>query len=128
MSTAPVFLFAVVAVVVVVLLPPATLFVDAFGLVHRPKSFGCPACSALCHRSARMRSPLARASGTLGNFFPVVSLPTRMMCAREFNQGEIAEHLEHDYRADLAKLAQKFGTMIESIDDIEEVHVSEIDG
>lgn len=45
-----------------------------------------------------------------------------------FNEAEIVEHLEHDYRADLALLATKFGTMIERVEDIEEVHVTELDG
>lgn len=31
-------------------------------------------------------------------------------------------------QADLATLATKFGTMIESVDDIEDVHVAELDG
>lgn len=50
------------------------------------------------------------------------------MALDEFNGAEIVNHLEHDYRADLALLATKFGTMVESVDDIEEVHVAEIDG
>lgn len=50
------------------------------------------------------------------------------MATGDFNPVEIVDHLEHDYKGDLALLAQKFGTMIESVDDIEEVHVSEIDG
>lgn len=50
------------------------------------------------------------------------------MVLEEFNKAEIVNHLEHDYRADLALLATKFGTMIEEVDDIDEVHVAEIDG
>lgn len=46
----------------------------------------------------------------------------------DFNGAEIVDHLEHDYMGDLALLATKFGTMIGAIEDIEEVHVSEIDG
>ena len=45
-----------------------------------------------------------------------------------FNEAEIVEHLELDYMADLALLATKFGTMIERVEDIEEVHVTELDG
>lgn len=45
-----------------------------------------------------------------------------------FNEAEIVQHLEHDYRADLAVLATKFGTMIERVEDITEVYVSELDG
>lgn len=50
------------------------------------------------------------------------------MVLEEFNESEIMDHLEHDYMEDLGLLAIKFGTMIGSIEDIEEVHVSEIDG
>lgn len=51
-----------------------------------------------------------------------------MTALENFNEAEIVDHLEHDHMADLALLATKFGTMIESVDDIDEVHVSELDG
>lgn len=51
-----------------------------------------------------------------------------MMVQEEFNEAEIVDHLEHGFKADLALLATKFGTMIESVIDIEEVHISELDG
>lgn len=54
--------------------------------------------------------------------------PPTTMVLEEFNEAEIMDHLEHDYMEDLGLLAIKFGTMIGSIEDIEEVHVSEIDG
>lgn len=50
------------------------------------------------------------------------------MVFEDFNEAEIVDHLEHDYMKDLALLAIKFGTMIGAIEDIEEVHVSELDG
>lgn len=46
----------------------------------------------------------------------------------EFDQGELAHQLEGDFRADLARLALKFGSMVESVDNIESVRVSELDG
>lgn len=54
-------------------------------------------------------------------------LPNTMVL-EEFNEAEIVDHLEHDYMEDLALLAIKFGTMIGAIEDIEEVHISELDG
>lgn len=50
------------------------------------------------------------------------------MVLEDFNGAEIMDHLEHEYMGDLALLAIKFGTMIGAIEDIEEVHVSELDG
>ena len=54
--------------------------------------------------------------------------PPTSMVLEEFNEAEIVDHLEHDYMEDLGLLAIKFGTMIGAIEDIEEVHVSELDG
>lgn len=80
--------------------------------------------SSSCRANALRRRPVAgRARG-----YPVVSSVVRMGDAGVFNEAEIVEHLEHDYRADLAILATKFGTMIERVEDIEEVHVTELDG
>ncbi|CAM9401883.1 unnamed protein product [Choristocarpus tenellus] len=45
-----------------------------------------------------------------------------------FDKERMVDRLEHDMKADLALLAQKFSTLIVSIDDIEEVHVADIDG
>ncbi|CAN0318264.1 unnamed protein product, partial [Discosporangium mesarthrocarpum] len=45
-----------------------------------------------------------------------------------FDRSHAVGRLEHDMKADLAVLAQKFGTMIESVEDIEEVRISDIDG
>lgn len=44
------------------------------------------------------------------------------------NSGELKIQLEDAYKGDLVRLALKFGSMIESVDDIEEVHVAELDG
>lgn len=56
------------------------------------------------------------------------AVSVRMGSDGVFNEAEIVQNLERDYRADLALLATKFGTMIERVEDIEEVHVTELDG
>lgn len=57
-----------------------------------------------------------------------IPLLSTAMVVEEFNEAEIVNHLEHGYMADLALLAAKFGTMIESVENIEDLHISEIDG
>lgn len=120
--------------------PSATSAANHNNRFHRPASFISLGMTATRHRScwARELSPwFSRSTTSTGashRFFlsrspPRVAqhVPT-VMSAGNFNEAEVVEHLEHDFRGDLALLASKFGTMIESVEDIEEVHISEIDG
>lgn len=45
-----------------------------------------------------------------------------------FDCAQISNVLEHEYRADLVRLAQKYGELIESAEDVETISIMELDG
>ncbi|CAM9104279.1 unnamed protein product [Pylaiella littoralis] len=56
------------------------------------------------------------------------SPPATQNLGRGFDPAQISDVLEHEYRADLVRLAQKFGELIGSVEDVETISIMELDG
>lgn len=56
------------------------------------------------------------------------SPPATEKLGQGFDRAQISDVLEHEYRADLVRLAAKYGELIESAEDVETISIMELDG